>query len=164
MSDLQQRTVIDGQQRVTTLQLLLDVIHGEIAKVDARVPAARLAPLIENSEAFCRNPEDRFKVWPTNRDRPAFNEVMAAPVPVAYDSLAFKHSRLVKAHQFFATQCSLWLQKEGVEKVLGRAAAIERSAVRAVSRSVRARGLKPWPARPCPIRNPLTLVCAKNRR
>ena len=30
-SDLQQRTVIDGQQRLTTLQLLLDALHGEIA-------------------------------------------------------------------------------------------------------------------------------------
>ena len=68
-SDLQQRTVIDGQQRLTTLQLLLDALHSEIAMVGATMPAARLEPLIANAEAFRRHKEDRFKVWPTNRDR-----------------------------------------------------------------------------------------------
>ena|SRR5690348_663602 len=70
-SDLQQRTVIDGQQRLTTLQILLDAIHAEIAQQGIKLPAARLEPLIENAEAFCKKPEDRFKVWPTNRDREA---------------------------------------------------------------------------------------------
>jgi hypothetical protein len=73
-SDLQQRTVIDGQQRLTTLQLLLDALHSEITIAGASMPAARLEPLIANAEAFRRQKEDRFKVWPTNRDRPAFNE------------------------------------------------------------------------------------------
>jgi len=86
-SDLQQRTVIDGQQRLTTLQLLLDALHSEIAQTGATMPAARLEPLIANAPAFCKLAEDRFKIWPTNRDRPAFNEVMAAEVPIRYDSL-----------------------------------------------------------------------------
>ena len=47
----------------------------------AAMPAARLQPLIENAAAFCKTTEDRLKVWPTNRDRPAFNEVMAAVGP-----------------------------------------------------------------------------------
>jgi hypothetical protein len=68
-SDLQQRTVIDGQQRLTTLQLLLDALHSEIAMVGASIPAARLEPLIANAEAFRRHKEDRFKVWPTNLKR-----------------------------------------------------------------------------------------------
>lgn len=79
--DLQQRTVIDGQQRLTTLQILLDALHAEILQIGATLPAARLEPLIQNGIAFCKKPEDRFKVWPTNRDRPAFNEVMAAKAP-----------------------------------------------------------------------------------
>src|SRR5690606_35833647 len=45
-SDLQQRTVIDGQQRLTTLQLLLDALHAEIAHVGAAMPPARLEPLV----------------------------------------------------------------------------------------------------------------------
>lgn len=126
--DLQQRTVIDGQQRLTTLQLLLDALHSEISLVGAEKSAARLQPLIANGDAFCRLPEDRFKVWPTNRDRPAFNEVMDAPGPVDYQKLEHHSSRLAKAHQFFAQQCREWLNSDGPERVQAKAEAIERSA------------------------------------
>lgn len=125
---MQQRTVIDGQQRLTTLQLLLDALHCEIQMVGAAMPAARLEPLIANGEAFRRHPEDRFKVWPTNRDRPAFNEVMEAPNPVDYEKLKHRTSRMAKAHHFFSHQCRTWLSAEGAEKALVRAEAIERAA------------------------------------
>jgi hypothetical protein len=127
-SDLQQRTVIDGQQRLTTLQLLLDALHSEIESAGASMSAARLEPLIANAAPFCRHKEDRFKVWPTNRDRPAFNEVMDAPAPVEYQKLEHRTARMVKAHHYFAQQCSSWLNGEGLERVLVRAEAIERSA------------------------------------
>lgn len=127
-SNLQQRTVIDGQQRLTTLQLLLDALHSEIAIAGGLMPAARLELLIANAEAYCQHKEDRFKVWPTNRDRPAFNEVMEAPNPVDYQKLLHRTSRMAKAHQFFAQQCREWLSVDGPEKVQARAEAIERSA------------------------------------
>lgn len=127
-ADLQQRTVIDGQQRLTTLQLLLDAIHSEIAQAGATMPAARLEPLVANGEPFRRQPADRFKVWPTNRDRDAFNEVMAAPHPVEYDKLEHRASRMVKAHRFFAQRCRDWLLVEGEGSVDARAEALERSA------------------------------------
>jgi hypothetical protein len=127
-SDLQQRTVIDGQQRLTTLQLLLDAIHSEIALVGAKMPAARLEPLIANAQAFCRHKEDRFKVWPTNRDRPAFNEVLEAASPVDYQKLQHRASRMAKAHQFFSQQCREWLNADGPERTNARAEAIERCA------------------------------------
>lgn len=125
-SDLQQRTVIDGQQRLTTLQLLLDALHAEILQVGAKIPAARLEPLIRNGDAFCQNPEDKFKVWPTNRDRQAFNEVMAAQSPIPYDALEHKASRLAKAHRFFSEQCREWLAKG--DNPQAQAETIERSA------------------------------------
>lgn len=128
ISDLQQRTVIDGQQRLTTLQLLLDALHSEIELVGATMPSARLVPLIANGEAFRRHKEDRFKVWPTNRDREAFNEVMEAPAPVDYPNLKFRTSRLAKAHHYFAQQCRTWLNAEGPDRLMARAEAIERSA------------------------------------
>jgi Protein of unknown function DUF262/Protein of unknown function (DUF1524)/Restriction Enzyme Adenine Methylase Associated len=127
-SDLQQRTVIDGQQRLTTLQLLLDALHAEIEAVGATMSAARLEPLVANAEAFCRKREDRFKVWPTNRDRAAFNEVMEASSPVDYQKLRSRSSRLAKAHQFFSQQCREWLGADGPDNVISRAEAIERSA------------------------------------
>jgi len=82
---MQERTIIDGQQRLTTLQLLLDALHAELLSVNATAPAMRLEPLIVNAKPFCRQVEDRYKVWPTNRDRPAFNAVMSAEPPVGRD-------------------------------------------------------------------------------
>lgn len=125
---MQQRTVIDGQQRLTTLQLMLDALHAEVAQVGAEMAAARLEPLIANAAAFRKHKEDRFKVWPTNRDRESFNEVMEAPAPIDYHSLKTHASRMCKAHQFFANQCRAWLELEGPEKYLARAEAIEHSA------------------------------------
>jgi hypothetical protein len=99
---LQARRVIDGQQRLTTLQLLLDALHAELLGVGAEQPAMRLEALITNTAAFSSRPEDRFKVWPTNRDRPAFNWVMGAEPSIAYDELEHRSARLVESLRFFA--------------------------------------------------------------
>jgi hypothetical protein len=123
---MQQRTIIDGQQRLTTLQLLLDALAAELSVVEATLSAARIDPLIINAEAFCSRPEDRFKVWPTNRDRSAFNEVMGASSPVQYDKLSSSKERMVLAHQFFSKQARSWLMDKGPDFVQQRAEAIER--------------------------------------
>ena len=125
--ELQERMVIDGQQRLTTLQILFDALHAELCRIDADVPAGRLEYLIENDKRFCKSNEDKYKVWPTNRDRPAFNEVMAAPYPIDYGVLKHQTSRLVQSHRFFSEQARKWLASEGVEQHHQRADAIERS-------------------------------------
>ena len=75
--DLELRTVIDGQQRLTTLQILLDSIHAEFLRNQLSVHAAKLQGLIENDEVFWKTKDDQFKLWPTNLDRPAFRALMA---------------------------------------------------------------------------------------
>jgi len=55
---MQERTIIDGQQRLTTLQLLLDALHAELLAVNADQPALRIEPLIANNPAFCVNPPE----------------------------------------------------------------------------------------------------------
>jgi len=122
---MQVRTIIDGQQRLTTLQLLLDALHAELLAVDAIPPARRIEPLITNAEPFWSKPEDRFKVWPTNRDRPAFNAVMGAKPPVDHDAVGFRGERMVEAHRFFSEQARQWLSTSGPEDLGARAAAIE---------------------------------------
>lgn len=122
---MQERTIIDGQQRLTTLQLLFDALHAELTEVNATAPAARIETLVANTEPFCRRPEDRFKVWPTNRDRPAFNAVMAAKPPVDYQAVGHAGERIVEAHRYFSRQARLWLSSAGPGHVEERAAAIE---------------------------------------
>ena len=125
---MQQRTIIDGQQRLTTLQLLFDALHAELLLVEAGAPAARVEPLINNADAFRQRPEDRFKVWPTNRDRAAFNAVMAAEPPVDYEALGVPRPRIVEAHRFFGLRAREWLAAGAAEQIQTRAVAIETAA------------------------------------
>lgn len=125
VGSLQARTVIDGQQRLTTLQLLLDALHTVLVEMECAQPAMRIDALISNPEAFCELPEDKFKVWPTNRDRPAFNCVMGAEPPVDYGSLEHAGERLVEAHRYFAEEARTWIELNGPEDISDRAAKIE---------------------------------------
>lgn len=119
---LMSRTIIDGQQRLTTLQLLFDAIQAEILTLELEPIARRLTDLVENSEHQRREPEDRFKVWPTNRDRDAFAEVMADGQPV-YSDLQHASSKIVKAHEYFARQAREWLTRDP-DEVSNRASAL----------------------------------------
>ncbi len=122
---MQERTIIDGQQRLTTLQLLMDALHAELLAAAQLQSAMRLEPLIANAPPFCSKPEDRFKVWPTNRDRPAFNAVMSAPPPVDHDAIGHPDARMVEAHRFFSEQARRWLSADGPASLEARAAAVE---------------------------------------
>ncbi|WP_132299768.1 DUF262 domain-containing protein [Kribbella sp. VKM Ac-2568] len=108
-------TIIDGQQRLTTMQLLLDAAHQALTLVGSETLARQVEDLIRNPEHFCRTAEDRFKVWPTNRDRAAFNDVMAATLPVDYSRLSHQDSRMTQAHQFFSDEMTDWLSGESSE-------------------------------------------------
>jgi hypothetical protein len=102
------RTVIDGQQRLTTLQILLDCVHSEIEQLGYDGLAKQAKDLVENQEHFTATPEDKFKVWPTNRDRAAFNEVMGAQPPRKSPLLFFSgNPRMAEIGRFaIAGQCS----------------------------------------------------------
>lgn len=122
---MQERTIIDGQQRLTTLQLLLDALRAALSAVGATQPAERLQQLVTNASSFRSTSEDAFKVWPTNRDRAAFNEVMGATPPVDHDALKHHGERLVEAHRYFGVEAERWLAAGGPEHLSERAAAID---------------------------------------
>ena len=108
IGNLTVRTVIDGQQRLTTLQILFDAIYGVLVQRNYEGLASQMENLVRNQDAYISDQSDRFKVWPTNRDRPAFDEVMATALP-DYSQLKHRESRLVRAHQFFLRTVSEWL-------------------------------------------------------
>ncbi|MFF1883431.1 DUF262 domain-containing protein [Pseudarthrobacter sp. NPDC058196] len=99
--------VIDGQQRLTTLQVLLDSLHTELERRGWAQLAGQILPLIENPSDYRDDENDRYKLWPTNRDREGFTSVMSAPAPVDYSSIV--KSRLGDAHEFFAEAITHWL-------------------------------------------------------
>lgn len=102
LGGLQEWTVIDGQQRLTTLQILLDAVHAVVGEAGATQAADRLASVIRNGSSWVHEPSEQLKVWPTNRDRDAFYEVMTAPSPVDYAALIHHGETLVNAHAYFA--------------------------------------------------------------
>ena len=104
---IEQREVIDGQQRVTTLQLMLDAIQWICEKQGLRQPATRLSKLVTNDKDMVGEEEHHiFKLWPTRTDRDAFRHAMDNGL--AADD--FEESLIVQAHEFFQQQVSKWLE------------------------------------------------------
>jgi hypothetical protein len=123
---MQERTIIDGQQRLTTLQVLLDALRRELKQAGVEPCASRIEDLVANAPHYCKQTDDRFKVWPTNRDREAFNEVMAADSALVYSDMKHRASRLVQAHQYFAQCAREWLESDK-DTLEARAIAVERA-------------------------------------
>jgi hypothetical protein len=121
---VQRRTVIDGQQRLTTLQLLLDATHAVLMEYGINEEAEQLDSLIRNKIKSVRPSFEKFKVWPMNIDQAAFQEVMATEPPVDHTSLTHSESRFVRAHQFFTEQVRAYLTAENDEFQEQRAEAL----------------------------------------
>ena len=73
--------VIDGQQRLTTLQLLIAALR-DFAAETASQHLSKLKRLTVNEDEK-EGSEGSFKVWPTNADRATFREVLTAGSPQA---------------------------------------------------------------------------------
>ena len=73
-------TVIDGQQRLTTLQLIVAAAAKAVAGAGAENDAALLRELTVNNPRKASGIE-QLKVWPTNANRAAFTAVMSANGP-----------------------------------------------------------------------------------
>ncbi|RBP66196.1 uncharacterized protein DUF1524 [Brevibacterium sanguinis] len=101
--------VIDGQQRLTTLQVLADATCALLSQTDHSKLAGQLEDLTHNSEKYVEEDDSRLKVRHLNKDREAFSEVMSAEPPVDYDDLAHANSQIVAAHRFFSTVVEQWL-------------------------------------------------------
>lgn len=103
---LTRRIVVDGQQRLTTLQLLLDAAQEVFEGSGIAEPAARLEALVLNQAAFRGDRADNaFKVWPTDGDQAPFRRAMTNDL----SSAEWADSRVVEAHQFFRDQIEQWV-------------------------------------------------------
>ena len=103
--DVDRREVIDGQQRLTTLQLLLDAVQYVCEERGVKGVAKRLSKLVINDKDLVKNKDDIFKLWPTTNDREAFRHAMHEGLPID----DYKDSLIVQAHEYFQLQASQWL-------------------------------------------------------
>jgi hypothetical protein len=76
--EVDSRQVIDGQQRLTTLQLAIAAIRDLCAQKGAENYREGFKRLSENYVPSKKNLDSVFKVWPTNVDRDHFRRVMSA--------------------------------------------------------------------------------------
>ncbi len=102
---LDRRIVVDGQQRLTTLQLLVDAVQ-EVLERRGHVGAGRLSLLVLNDAVYYRqDPDNAFKVWPTTGDQDAFRHAMRNDLT----GDEYENSRIVKAHEYFKLQVQQWI-------------------------------------------------------
>jgi len=118
--DIEQRHVIDGQQRLTTLQLLLDAVQEVAADLQLRPEAKRLSKLVLNDEDLVVDEDHIFKIWPTSLDQSAFRHAMHNGLATS----AYEASAIVQAHEFFQLQTREWLTADS-DSTQARANALE---------------------------------------
>lgn len=102
------KNVIDGQQRLTTLQLFIDSAAAVFESHGLDGHAEQLAALTHNP-GHAGVVEASLKLAHTNQDGDAFREVMDAEVPVVHESLKHAGSRITRAHAFFVARIDEWL-------------------------------------------------------
>jgi hypothetical protein len=103
-------TVIDGQQRLATLQLLVGAASNMARDAGSGKEAAILRRLTMNNELMAEGVE-LFKVWPTNANRLAFEAVMQVDGPPA-DREDDPRNRIDEAYSFFCSAINDWLAAE----------------------------------------------------
>lgn len=101
--DVTRHDVIDGQQRMTTLQVLLDAAHAVVQRLGYDDMAESLEDLILNKSARFAGKRERFKLWPSQADRDAFAHAMDPQ-----GTWATEH-QIVVAHEFFSREAERWI-------------------------------------------------------
>ena len=106
-------TVIDGQQRLTTLQVVLAAASSVAAEFGAERDADIIRDLVRNDPKRASG-EELFKVWPTNANRVAFQAVMAEGGPEE-DREDDPSNRIDEAYSFFSRQIKEWVSEADEE-------------------------------------------------
>ncbi|MGO1543625.1 MAG: GmrSD restriction endonuclease domain-containing protein [Gulosibacter sp.] len=101
--------VIDGQQRLTTLQIIADATCALLEDASEIRLSGQLERLTHNDEIYVEEGESRLKVRHLNKDRDSFDEVMSAEPPVDHGELRFSDTQIVAAHRYFSTVVGQWL-------------------------------------------------------
>ncbi len=111
------RQIIDGQQRLTTLQLALAALR-DICRYHNREDYEKaFRKLTENDVPLSKNADDKFKIWPTNADQADFRETMRANASKTVKLLPHADPEdewlIPDCYLFYYEKFSEWLKKDG---------------------------------------------------
>ncbi len=96
-------SLIDGQQRIATLQVLLDASRVVLERHGFVLEAETLQALVRNSGKRHEGEPTRFKIRPSRIDRDAFQSAMES------GRRGIPGERIVEAHDFFEGEVERWL-------------------------------------------------------
>lgn len=116
---IESKLIIDGQQRLTTLQLLLKAFHDVAGARGEERYASAIAKLVRNDHPLSTKPHERFKVWPTNADRTDYDRVMHCNSPAELakacgaraDARAVGRS-MIDGYLYFSRAVAAWIDEE----------------------------------------------------
>jgi uncharacterized protein with ParB-like and HNH nuclease domain len=113
MSKVSARQIIDGQQRLTTLQIALAAARDLSEELNQHKFALAFRKLTDNDFPLSVDPDEVFKVWPTNADRNVFRSVMRAEsaevVKVLLKEIEEGDDLIPNAYLFFSQNFREWL-------------------------------------------------------
>ncbi len=104
------REIIDGQQRLTTIQIAIAALRNYCGSVGAARYADAWKRLSVNDVPLSDDVNEEFKVWPTNVDRTSFAAVMrngAAHQPQEQGSEG--HDLIAEAYSYYHNRASRWI-------------------------------------------------------
>ena len=118
--------VIDGQQRFTTLQLLMLAARDLARSLNSEKYYDRFNDLVTNKPSKVDFDHEKYKVWPTNRDRAAFKALHEAgsvikdvnselkPKALFPDEpdAEYSNGRLAEGYLYFLDRLRRWLLGE----------------------------------------------------
>lgn len=78
VGELDARILVDGQQRLTTLQLMMTALRDLSRLLNFPRYERVLDRLTRNEDPMIRDPDEVFKVWPTYTDRPHLSKTLRA--------------------------------------------------------------------------------------
>lgn len=116
---VEKRQVIDGQQRLTTLQLFLAALRDFCRESECEDLAKEIEGFTLNKGMMAEPEVDKFKVWPTQLDRPQFiDALMSGSRAVIVEKHPLKkrkwarnydpRPKMIEAYLFFHDQLRLF--------------------------------------------------------
>jgi hypothetical protein len=130
--------VVDGQQRLTTLQILICALRDIARANDWKGLDKTLSRYLENADPdVMDNPDEEIlKLWPTTLNRDVFKSVIQAgsraAVQTKHPIITLKgkrkplpRSNLVEAYLYFSGEAQAWIERVSKEKAISKESAAQ---------------------------------------
>ena len=116
-------SVVDGQQRLTTLQVLMAAVRSAFRERGLDQYASILTKSLVNPQDGIRKDSDKFKIQHKSSDYRGFSEIIEASVDAAGPTERDRR-RLDECHEYFKTAVAKWLEAESATSCDRRAEAL----------------------------------------